>query len=103
MRNQSIIYLTIVFLFLGLLGCQKKVESVKTQDCWEYKVVLQATLMGFQSMNDAIKGLEPFGDFEKTQKNNQKMEDSMNVLGKDGWELISIGPDYRFTFKRRIK
>ena len=34
-------------------------------------------------------------------KSKEKIEEDLNRLGNDGWELVTVSPDSIYTFKRK--
>lgn len=91
-------------LIVIVCGAGAKYGTTSQKTAWEYKIVSHASLAGIKSMQDAWN--KAFGEsgtfsFEGAEKLNAEIAAKMNLLGKEGWELICFNEKSGFIFKRK--
>ncbi len=74
---------------------------------WEYKVVLYTTLAGIQNADEALAqrvntNMINDTEFQNAKLQNKVVQDALNKLGREGWELVDMSQDYVCYFKRRV-
>ena len=106
MKRNIGIKLAIVASILLVIVCGASVnrKAISQNTAWEYKIVSQASLAGIKSMEDAWK--KAFGEngafsFEGAEKLNAEVAAKMNLMGKEGWELVCFNEKSGFIFKRQ--
>jgi hypothetical protein len=106
MKTRTTVILAIAASILIVIVCgagaKHTTKSQKTE--WEYKIVSHASLAGIKSMEDAWN--KAFGEsgafsFEGAEKLNTEIAAKMNLLGKEGWELVCSNEKSGFIFKRK--
>ena len=105
MKTRTIltIMITASILILVICGAGTKHRTIPQKAAWEYKIVSHASLAGIKSMEDAWN--KAFGEsgafsFEGAEKLNAEIAAKMNLLGKEGWELVCFNEKSGFIFKR---
>ena len=106
MKTRTLLTLAIAvsILILIVCGAGTKYRTIPQKTAWEYKIVSHASLAGIKSMEDAWN--KAFGksgalSFEGAEKLNAEIAVKMNLLGKDGWELVCANEKSGFIFKRK--
>ncbi|MHC4241103.1 MAG: hypothetical protein ACYS3N_15880 [Planctomycetota bacterium] len=106
MKSSIGIKLAIVASILVVIVCGASVKrkAISQKTAWEYKIVSQASLAGIKSMEDVWS--KAFGEngafsFEGAEKLNAEVAAKMNLLGKEGWELVCFNEKSGFIFKRK--
>jgi hypothetical protein len=106
MKTRTTVTLAIAasILIVIICGAGAKHTTIPQKTAWEYKIVSHASLAGIKSMEDAWN--KAFGEsgafsFEGTEKLNAEIAAKMNLLGKEGWELICFNEKSGFIFKRK--
>jgi hypothetical protein len=106
MKNGAAILVicVIVILVTVVWGAKTQPEAVLPSAKWEYKIVSHASLAGIKSMEDIWA--KAFGEngalsFEGAEKLNAEIAAKMNLLGKEGWELVCNSKETGFVFKRK--
>ena len=106
MKTRTLLTLAIgvSILILVVCGAGTKYRTIPQKTTWEYKIVSHASLVGIKSMEDAWN--KAFGEsgafsFEGAEKLNTEIAAKMNLLGKDGWELVCVNEKSGFIFKRK--
>ena len=74
---------------------------------WEYKLISSTTLLDIKSADEAIKQsintniiYDP--NFEKANQRNLKIQNHLNTLGREGWELVCIDNSSLYHLKRKV-
>ena len=106
MKNKTTVTLAIAasILIVIVCGAAAKHRTISQKTAWEYKIVSHASLAGIKSMEDAWN--KAFGEsgalsFEGAEKLNTEIAAKMNLLGKEGWELVCFNEKSGFIFKRK--
>ena len=103
-RTALTLVIAVSILILIICGAGTKYRTVPQKTAWEYKIVSHASLAGIKTMEDAWN--KAFGEsrafsFEGTDKLNAEIAVKMNLLGKEGWELVCSNEKSGFIFKRK--
>jgi hypothetical protein len=103
-KTTAAIVIAASIIILTVCGASLKHQAISQNSAWEYKIVSQASLAGIKSMEDVWK--KAFGEnsalsFEGAEKLNAEVADQMNLLGKEGWELVCFDEKSGFIFKRK--
>lgn len=91
----------IVSLSLTIQGSQPQ----KPAYIWQYKSVMASELLGLDSLTDAVEKLSYVWirrNEEEAKKLNKVLEQNLNLLGRDGWELVCVKECHIYIFKRKL-
>ena len=105
MKSSVGIKLAILAAILLVIFCGAGInlQATPQKTAWEYKIVSHTSLAGIKSMEDAWE--KAFGEngafsLEGAEKLNAEIAARMNLLGKEGWELVCFNEKSGFIFKR---
>jgi hypothetical protein len=102
------IFLLMLFLLITA-GSRRSSAQIKNDDCWEYRILQFAVDNPASEDRNTLVFVRPY---RKESKEKIVAKDTLNALGREGWELFSaahpsgyygLGDMEIFYLKRRCK